>query len=101
MGARVRFEEGTCSLAFVGEIELKTKASPSPENLSTKIGEKESTSIIEWALNQKVGRLRSGEGISLRRKDEETLLQTQTPESGSTEPYSDPLQEEKFGALVN
>lgn len=39
MGRRVRFEEGIGSRAFVGEVELKTKPSSSPENLSTKVGE--------------------------------------------------------------
>lgn len=39
MGRRVRFEEGIGSRAFVGEVELKTKPSPSPENVSTKVGE--------------------------------------------------------------
>lgn len=39
-GRRRRFEEGIGSLAFVGEIELETKPSLLPENLSTKIEEK-------------------------------------------------------------
>lgn len=38
----------------VGEIELKTKSSPNPGNLSTNVDEKENSFIIEQALSQNV-----------------------------------------------